>query len=249
MLTNLKIHTISLDIAEADKESNLRALEAALATLPQGTDLVILPELFTTGFIADREQASALAETSQGSTMQAIEQLAETHNCAICGSFLARSGPWLYNRAFFVEPSRECTFYDKRHLFSLSSEPQVMHRGESLPPVIRYRGWNIAIAVCYDLRFPVWLRNTGLKYDLLVIVANWPAKRQYQWTHLLIARAIENQAYVVGANRSGSDAYGTYSDLTFAFDYTGQLIAPTSTLSMAQLEKYRENFPFYKDAD
>lgn len=255
MQTDLNIFAIALDIALADKQANMNALEAALAAMPQGTDLVVLPELFTTGFVDNKEQAVALAETGQGDTVRAIEKLAEKHNCAICGSFLAKSGVWLFNRAFFVEPSGECTFYDKRHLFSLSNEPQIMSPGHEPIPVVRFRGWNIAMAVCYDLRFPVWLRNKGLKYDLLVIVANWPKKREYQWEHLLIARAIENQCYVIGANRGGEDSFGEYGNLSCVFDFIGTPIARqegqtmAARLSMSLLEAGRQKFPFYNDAD
>lgn len=251
----LKVSIIPLDMTYSDKEANIRAAGAMFASLPAATDIAVLPELFSTGYIPDKDAALSLAEPNDGPAMAFATAMATAYSCAVAGSFLAKADGKVFNRAFFVEPSGDIHFYDKRHLFSLSGEHQIVAQGTRRSPIIRFRGWNIALAVCYDLRFPCWMRNTGVMYDLLIIPANWPMKRAYAWTHLLKARAIENQAYTVGANRSGSDDYGVYDDQSHICDYTGQMISAdegrfvTATLSKSNMLKYREAFPFWQDAD
>ena len=208
-MNNLKIAVISLDIAWNDSEENLFAAEKALSQLDKNTDIAVLPELFTTGFIDNLAALSNSAEEfSESRTLARLKDWAKNLNFAIAGTYLVKENNKIYNRAFFVEPSGEATFYDKAHLFCQSSESTNFEEGDKTIPVVRYRGWNIALAVCYEVRFPAWLRNNDNKYDVLIIPANWPTKRGYAWQHLLIARAIENQAYIVGANRSGTDDDG-----------------------------------------
>ena len=252
----LRITAVPLDIAIGDKSQNRSNLEKSIELLPTDTDVAVLPELWSTGYIASPEDASVMAESNSGESMSLVASLSRKKNVAIAGSFLAcDDNGKLFNRAFFVEPSGECTFYDKRHLFILSQEASVVEQGKRLSPIIRFRGWNIALSVCYDIRFPIWNRNTALKYDLLIVPANWPSKRGYAWEHLLQARAIENLAYVIGANRSGSDPYGEYDDVTYIFDYMGKPIGEsanglvTATLSKDRLQKFRTSFPVWKDAD
>lgn len=257
----LKVVVISLDIVRCSPDENIAAVGRTLAMLDDDVDLVVLPELFTTGYTGDRDELDSLAQSNGGSTMRTIAMLAERYHTAIAGSFLARTGQKIYNRAFFVEPSGDETFYDKHHLFSLSSESKMFSPGKGMMPVIRYRGWNITIMVCYDLRFPVWSRNRDNAYDLLLVPANWPDKRVYAWEHLLIARAIENQACVVGANRSGVDDYGTYTDTSFIFDAMGQSVgeklsrrsAPApilvAELSLSEVQEARHRMPAAVDAD
>ena len=249
---------LPLDIVWADREANLRALGDALDRIPAGVDLVVLPELFTTGFINDPALLTSLPETNNGETMEAVRRLAARHNCALAGSFLAKTAHQVFNRGFFIEPSGDETFYDKRHLFSLSSEAKVYTPGTRPMPVVRFRGWNIAMIVCYDLRFPVWCRNKEQEYDALIVPANWASARGYAWRQLLIARAIENQAYVVGANRGGSDDYGDYSGMTYIFDSMGQPVgqpltgtdgAVIATFSRENIDEWRRRFPAAKDAD
>ena len=246
---------ISLDIALADKDTNLYKLNNLLPRVPDGTDLLILPELFSTGFVQDIDKAKELAETEDGDTIANLKQIAASRKIAICGSFLSNTAHLLFNRAFFIEPDGETAFYDKRHLFCISNESKICHRGIATSPVIRYRRLNISMAVCYDIRFPAWLRNTGNKYDLLIVPANWPDKRKYAWEHLLEARAIENMSYVIGVNRTGKDSSGEYNDSTYIFDYKGQSIGSTqqnitvASLSKSRLETFREHFPVWKDAD
>lgn len=252
---NFIVAALSLDVVRGDKKANFTKLENYLTQLPNGTDLLVLPELFSTGYIQDAEEAKCLSETDYGDSIQCLKRIASDCNLAISGSYLSNTGDLLYNRAFFIEPNGEATFYDKRHLFCISEESKVCQKGKQLPPVVRYRRWNIALAVCYDVRFPSWLRNYGNKYDLLVVPANWPTKRQYAWEHLLKARAIENQSYVIGANRSGDDKFGQYDGSTYIIDYMGQSVGDnkgeitTASLSKSSLEKFREHFPVWKDAD
>lgn len=257
MNSNLRIALLPLPIEPGDKEANLSAVESALATLPAGTDIVVLPELFSTGFTDDSERLASLAERNTGVTVDRIKEWAAHTGAAFAGSYLASTHPRIYNRGFFIEPSGEETFYDKRHLFSLSRESTLFAPGTEPHLTVRFRGWNVALVVCYDLRFPVWCRSRGWEYDLLLVVANWPKVRAYAWEHLLIARAIENQSYVAGANRGGTDAYGDYDGMSYIFDSRGMAIGvrPTDTpfvvadLNGAALDSFRRSFPALDDAD
>lgn len=258
MVSSLCAVVLPLDIVWADPEANILKVKDSLERMPRGVDLVVLPELFSTGYIKDSGLLSNLPETNNGPTLSEIRKLAQKHNCAIAGSFLARTAHKVYNRAFFIEPNGEETFYDKRHLFTLSHENECYSPGMSLKPVVRFRGWDISMIVCYDLRFPVWCRQSEKKYDLLIVPANWGNKRRYAWEHLLIARAIENQAYVIGANRGGEDDYGEYDGSTFIYNFSGMPLgeplagvpgAIIATLDKEALEERREAFPVADSAD
>ncbi len=261
MSNSLNVAAISIDTHWGAPADNLAILGRCLDILDPETDLVVVPELFSTGFASDPDALAELAESNGGGTIHTVMQLARRYNTAIAGSFIARSGNHIYNRGFFIEPSGEETFYDKRHLFNLSPESRLFTAGDSPMPVIRFRGWNIAMIICYDLRFPVWSRNRGNGYDMLVVPANWPNARAYAWEHLLIARAIENQAYVVGCNRSGSDDHGTYDQATYIIDPMGQPVgqrrsprsAPApltvATAQMQQVEDARRRLPVAAAAD
>ena len=257
---SLKIGVLPLDICFLNPEENFSKIENALELLEHGTDLLVLPELFSTAFIADAGVALEKAEpydNDADSTMGRMLAWARKYNVAICGSYLKLDSERRpANHCVFVEPSGEFAVYDKHHLFGISRESEFYGAGESEPPVVRYRGWNISMTVCYDLRFPAWCRNRGLRYDMLLIPANWPDSRSYAWSHLLIARAIENQAVVVGADRSGTDDYGCYDGLSEVYDFMGKPVGVLSdsgiiyaTLLKDKLEQYRRRFPFYKDAD
>lgn len=258
-MKNLKITILPLDIAWADKAENLFSTERMLTRIDKDTDIVVLPELFSTGFISSPEQLHRIADDANDSpTILRIKQWAKQFNFAICGSLLIREGDRFLNRGFFIEPSGEETFYDKKHLFSMSAEAKEFTAGTETIPVVRYRGWNIALAICYELRFPVWLRNKNNRYDVLIIPANWPASRAYAWKHLLIARAIENQAYVIGANRSGRDDCGEYDGLSYIIGHNGHILAEasdsenifvTAILSQDTLVRSRTSFPVVNDAD
>lgn len=256
----LTVAALQLDIVKGDRQANLNMVVEAVAQLEPKPDVVVLPELFTTGCVNDPTSARSLAESVNGATMQALKELAARERVAVCGSFLASEGDGLFNRAFFVEPSGDTTWYDKRHLFAFGGEDRTFSAGTRRVPVVRFRGWNIAMAVCYDLRFPVWLRSVDNAYDLLVVMANWPDSRAFAWSHLLIARAIENQAYVVGCNRSGTDTYGQYGGTSSIINAKGAevgklTVTPSgvpcfvATLSRTELYDFRKKFPVYLDAD
>lgn len=264
MASKLKVAVASLDIAWADVEENLTTVEECIKSLPAGTDLLVLPELFSTGYIIDRSTLDDVAESNTGKTVGCLLQLARNYSIALAGSFLAREGDRLFNRAFFIEPSGDTVFYDKNHLFSLSSEMNLFNAGSRPYPLVRFRGWNIAMIICYDLRFPAWCRNrSSAYYDMMLVPANWPQSRKYAWEHLLIARAIENQAVYIGANRSGNDDFGCYDDMSMVFDAMGKPIKPDCnesvnksasrlfvvTLDKQQLEECRTKLPFLGDAN
>lgn len=257
---DLQVAVVPLDIIPDNKEHNLNRVENILSSIKEGTDVVVLPELFTTGFISDQDKMWNLSETSTGLTMQLVHKWANIGGYAICGSFLAHTGGYVYNRAFFVEPSGDETFSDKRHLFSMGGEDKLLRRGKGPLTVVRFRGWNIAVAVCYDLRFPIYLRNKNLSYDALFIPANWPESRAHAWFTLLNARAIENQAYVIGANRLGESGHDKYPlALSRVFDYMGRSLNEVnesdsypviySSFDAKGLTEYRERFPVWRDAD
>ncbi|MCH5222027.1 MAG: nitrilase family protein [Muribaculaceae bacterium] len=250
-----RVATLPLDIKWGEKETNLRAVEEAFGHLPESTDLVVLPELFSTGFEDEPLLLKELAERNTGDTVDRLKALASKYNTAIAGSFLASTPPHLYNRGFIIEPSGEETFYDKRHLFSISKEAEIFKGGSDAVKTVRFRGWNIALIVCYDLRFPVWCRSRNNQYDLLLVVSNWPQSRSYAFEHLLIARAIENQCYVIGANRGGEDRFGVYDNLSPIYDYLGAPIGHSnglfvsSDLSRSAQDEFRTKFPVAGDAD
>lgn len=257
----LTLAAIGLDIVPCDKKVNLSRAAASIKDLAGHADVAILPEMFSTGYILDGEKARALAEPSDGPTIEWATATASACNMAVAGSFIALDHDGrLFNRAFFTEPSGETTYYDKRHLFAPGGENNVYTPGNAPIPLVRFRGWNIAIAVCYDLRFPVWLRNIRGAYDLLIVVADWPDSRAYAWKQLLIARAIENQAYVAGCNRCGEDSFGTYAGTSAIIDPKGNVIGTeahtpdgtqcvVSRISRSALYDFREKFPAFLHGD
>lgn len=265
MNKDLRVASIQLDIVWTDVEQNLINAEEAISRLPKGCDIAVLPEMFSTGFIVERDIARSVCETNSGRTIAKVSEWAKKYNLAVCGSFIACDNEKLYNRAFFVEPSGDKVFYDKRHLFSISGEDKAYNRGCSPMPVFRFRGWNIAMAICFDLRFPVWMRNVGTSYDLMIVMANWPDSRALPWDTLLRARAIENMSYVVGCNRKGTDDYGKYAGLSEIFNPKGRRIAGISPeclsegtetepyilsdLSMDDMQRFRSKFPVYREMD
>lgn len=260
MNRNLNILTVELDIVRGDKAANLAAVDEALRIMPPSTDVVVLPEMFSTGFIVDADDANGLAEWNSGDTMRRLHRLSAENHVAIAGSFLARTASHIYNRAFFIEPDGSETFYDKRHLFRMGGETKVYSQGSATTPVIRYRGWNIKLIVCYDLRFPAWCRSTHDEpFDLLIVVANWPKARHSAWHTLLAARAIENECYVCGVNRRGTDAADGIdyaADSTSILNFKGKPVETSqhhclryASLSIDALASFREKFPAWKDAD
>ncbi|MCH5217202.1 MAG: nitrilase family protein [Muribaculaceae bacterium] len=258
MIPNLHICLLPMPIKWGDKEANLNYLEEKLREVHPGTDLLILPEMFSTGFITSgKEEVRALAERNSGETVDFLKRLAARHGLAIAGSFIADTGGSLFNRAFFIDSYGEEAFADKRHLFTMGGEDKIFSAGDSRLSV-RYRGWNISMVVCYDIRFPVWCRNKENEYDLLIAVANWPKARVEAWTHLLKARALENLSYVCGVNCTGTDLNGySYDGASHVFDFKGADISMRSdnsdliyaSLSHEKLLSFRQKFPAWKDAD
>lgn len=251
-----------MDIAWADRKENLYEMHRRVVQLRRKADIIVLPELFSTGFVKEPSQMSQLADTAGSHpSLDAMKKAASEGGAAVCGSVLYAdtdtSGNRVYfNRCYFVEPSGEVAYYDKHHLFSLTSEAKALKPGMRRSPVVRFRGCDVAMAVCYDLRFPEWLRNNADKpYDLLLIPANWPESREHAWTSLLCARAIENQCYVVGTDRTGSDDMGSYGALSRIFSPQGHSIgtdnphlgALIAAVDLDALRAYRDAFPVLKD--
>lgn len=260
MISHLNIAIFESSISAESKTEEISALANFLKQIPRDTDLVVLPELFTTGAIyTSKEQALDLAERNTGDTISILRNLASKHSVAIMGSFLASTASRLYNRLFFIEPNGDEFFYDKRHLFGIGGEKEVFCSGvEEFSPVVRFRGFNIKPIICYDLRFPEACRNRiPEEYDILVVVANWPKARVYPWTQLLIGRAIENAAYVCGTNRRGLDSkdvdYGC--DSSAIIDFKGKPLELKKisecgfygSISLEELNSFRKKFPVLDD--
>lgn len=261
-MNDITVAALPIDITPANPEANLDAMRRALDALPPAVDIAVLPELFTSGFIPDKNAIQACAQPLDGPAINTITQEAAARNTAIAGSLaITHTDGTIRNRAFIILPDKTAAYYDKHHLFSLSDEAAIFTPGQDPSPIIQHRGWRIAMAICYDLRFPLWTRNkplddATLAYDLLLIPASWPQARAHAWQTLLQARAIENQACVVGANRSGADPFGQYTDLTYTIDHLGNDIsakhpsgAITATYSREKLLKYRRHFPVWRDSD
>lgn len=254
---NLNICLFPMSIEWGEKETNLSLLESSLERVHPETDLLVLPETFSTGFPSgmDKEEVRVWAERNSGETVQRLKALAKKHNLAIAGSFIADTGGLLFNRAFFIEPTGDEYFADKRHLFSMAGEDKVFSAGTDRLKV-RFRGWNISMVVCYDIRFPKWCRCHSNEYDLLLAVANWPEVRVNAWNTLLPARAIENESYVAAVNCKGTDKHNfNYDGSSAVYDFKGKEIGVRAgefiyaSLSAGKLSSFREKFPAWKDAD
>ncbi len=253
-METLSVTLLQFDISWENVDGNLRLISQQISELKGRTDLVVLPEMFSTGFTMNPEQ---FAEDTSDATITRLKLLSRETYIAITGSFASKDGGRFYNRGFFITPEGELTIYDKRHLFRMGDEPMHYCGGESRP-IIRYKEWNICLLICYDLRFPVWSRNCNNEYDLLLYVANWPSARAKVWDVLLKARAIENMAYVCGVNRIGTDGLGIfYLGGSVMINPKGEEISRTNdkqlietvNISFDQLYSLREKFPTWKDAD
>lgn len=220
----------------------------------KGAQLFVLPEMFNTGFSMD---STRIAETMEGLTVQWMLQQAKDAEAALCGSVAIAVEDQIFNRLLFVTPDGLVRFYDKRHLFRMGGE-QLHYQAGSERVIVSYLGFRFCLQVCYDLRFPVFARNQQ-DYDVLIYVANWPEPRRQVWRTLLQARAIENQAYVLGCNRIGSDDNGLrYSGDSMVVDYLGQIQAElpvrhnavvSTELDLSALQQFKQKFPAYLDAD
>jgi omega-amidase len=264
-MSKLRVSIIQVPLCWEDKKANLDIIQKKIAGLPEKTELIILPEMFSTGFSMNKE---SLAENMDGPTVEWMRNTAAEKGAIITGSIIAKDGKdektSYYNRLIWMLPNGESGFYDKRHLFAYGKEDQHFSSGKKRF-IASVNGWKVNLIICYDLRFPVWSRQSGSKiltsepeYDLLIVVANWPSVRSHAWKTLLQARAIENQCYVIGVNRTGSDGKG--------LQYTGEsmIVGPlgepikilveeedifSHTLDRDNLEQVRLKFPFWRDAD
>ena len=268
MNNKLIITGIQTGLFWEDKKANLQMLEEKILGINQKTELIVLPEMFSTGFSM---QAEKLAENMQGETVSWMKKIAAAKNSILIGSLIisetAENGRNLFfNRMVMMFPNGQVGYYDKRHRFAYAEEDKYYTAGDKRM-IASVKGWKINLQVCYDLRFPVWSRQNSLEatngtitpeFDLLIYVANWPDKRIHAWKTLLQARAIENQCYVVGVNRVGKDGKDiSYTGDSMVVDPLGEVLYTstakedifTLTLDKSALETIREKFPFWKDAD
>ena len=251
---NLRVTLAQVDLVWEDPSLNRRKLEKLIIPLTGKTDVVILPETFTTGFSM---HSSQLAEPMDGPTIQWLLKLSKSTRLAIGGSLLIRANDTCYNRFVFITPDGGIAFYDKRHLFSMGGESDSMTPGDQRV-IVHYLGWRIALYVCYDIRFPVWCRNVA-DTDLMIFTANWPDSRNEVWSILLKARAIENQVYVAGVNRIGTDGEGVnYKGNSQMINARGEVQIQSGNLrnelftyliSKRELSNFRDKFPVARDAD
>ncbi|MDB5256639.1 MAG: amidohydrolase [Chitinophagaceae bacterium] len=253
-MQDLKIAILQTSLHWENPTANRSMLEEKIWQLKEQVDVIVLPEMFTTGFTMN---ASALAEPMNLHTFKWLRQMASQTQASVCGSYIVQEGGLFYNRLVWMFPDGTYKTYDKRHLFRMAGEHEVYGAGQQ-QLVVEWKGWKISPLVCYDLRFPVWSRNVNNAYDALIYVANWPQARVKVWSTLLKARAIENIAYVAGANRVGTDGLDiSYNGASASIDFKGEVLWEEeekevwgiSTWSADALLKFREKFPAWKDAD
>lgn len=258
MNESLKITLVQTHLNWENVEANIQHFDTILDDINEHTDVIVLPEMFSTGFSMN----TSFAETMNGASIAWMKAKAAKLNTAICGSLMIHENENFYNKFVWMNADGSMNTYNKRHCFRMANEHDYFTPGNE-KIIINYKGFNICPMVCYDLRFPVWSRNKVInneyEYDLLLYVANWPERREYAWQQLLIARAIENQSYVVGVNRVGVDGLNVnYSGHTAAIDMLGQKLTSipahqnttqTITIIKDDLMAYRKQFPAYLDAD
>lgn len=266
-MSALTITIIQTHLHWEDKTANLKMLEEKIIGIKERTEIVVLPEMFSTGFSMEPKK---LAETMDGETVQWMKRIAAEKKIILAGSLIIKEAPSslgrvggedYYNRLVWMLPNGQYGVYDKRHRFAFAGEDEHYTAGTKRL-IASVKGWKINLQICYDLRFPVWarqrLQEDGPEYDLLIYVANWPERRIHAWKTLLQARAIENQCFVVGVNRTGDDGNGIYySGESMIIDPLGEVLYTkrdaedifTITLQKEHLDSVREKFPFWKDAD
>jgi predicted amidohydrolase len=247
--------TIQSSLSWEDKEVNYQLFSNAFKNISNNSSILILPEMFTTGFSMNTRK---LGESMDGPSVNWMRVKAQESNIYVAGSLIIKENNTFFNRLVVASPIGEIKYYDKKHLFSYADE-HINYSPGKRELIITIEGVKIAFFICYDLRFPLWCRNTKLKYDIAVFVANWPEKRKEHWKTLLKARAIENQSFVVGVNRIGNDGNGiNYSGDTAVYNYLGERLSTTRpneikvenlSLDIDELKEYRQNFPAYLDAD
>lgn len=254
MEKELKVALIQTNLVWENPIKNREQFTKKIEQISGSINLIILPEMFTSGFTM---QAEKVAETMQGETVTWMQAMAAKTNAAIVGSLVITEEHKYYNRLLFVQPSGEITIYNKRHAFTLVGEEETYAEGTE-KVIIDYKGWKICPLICYDLRFPVWARNTE-NYDVLIYVANWPKPRISAWDTLLKARAIENMSYCIGVNRVGVDGVNCeYPGHSAVYDVLGNPLATFKpheedtqiiTLEKRHVQAYRNKFKFLNDRD
>lgn len=259
MAQTLSVTTIQANLYWENKAANLNYFETCFKQLPPAAELVVLPEMFSTGFSMQPEK---FAESMDGATIQWMRDVAKTYRIVLTGSLIIEEQGSYYNRLIWMLPNGELGYYDKRHLFGFAGEDQHYQSG-SKRLIASLKGWRIHVQICYDLRFPVWARQqqkegTDPEYDVLLYVANWPERRSAAWNTLLRARAIENQCYVIGVNRVGYDGNQIHhcgdSQVInplgeILYQSTNEESIHTQVLDKDLLNEVRNRFPFWKDAD
>lgn len=252
-MSDLKVTVVQMPLVWQDATANCGAVQKLLGEAVIGSDVIVLPEMFSTGFTIE---PTDLAETMEGPTVAWMKELAKQQQAVITGSVIIEEEGFYHNRLVWAAPDGGLSFYDKRHLFRMMNEHHHYRAGQERL-IVSYKGWRICPMICYDLRFPVWSRNRD-DYDVLLYVANWPEKRRYAWQTLLKARAIENQCYVVGVNRVGTDNnHINFSGDSTLIDFLGHEMASeshkewvgTQLFDLKALQQFRQDFPVYLDAD
>ena len=259
MNQDLKVSIIQSDLFWQDAKKNLKQFDEQLELLEEETDLIVLPEMFNTGFVMSPLR---IAEAMDGPTMQWMTRKAAEKGCVITGSLAINEDGRYYNRLIWMNPDGTYQYYNKRHLFRMGNEQQFFVPGQ-MKIIPEIKGWRICPLICYDLRFPVWSKNhfsdDEYGYDLLIYVANWPASREIVWKSLLVARALENLCYVAGVNRIGIDGHGVkHHGDSAVIDFKGKQISTllpnirginTVSLKLSELISFRRNFQVGLDWD
>lgn len=254
----LKITVIQTHLIWENIDANISHFDRLIDSISESTDVIVLPEMFSTGFSMN----ISIGESMGGKSMKWLSRKAAEKNVAICGSLMIEENGKFYNRFTWMNPDGTFQTYNKRHCFRMANEHNYFTPGDK-KFIVDYKGFKICPMVCYDLRFPVWSRNkivdNEYAYDVLIYVANWPERREFAWQQLLIARAIENLSFVVGVNRVGKDGFDVdYSGQSAIINMLGQKLTSlqshktaieTITINKVELQKYREQFPAHLDAD
>lgn len=253
-MQDLTVTLIQTELVWENIAANLAALDREIDAVSEKTDIIVLPETFTTGFTVN---VGKMAESMSGSAVSWIIKKSRRKNVHILGSVIIEEDGKYFNRLLWAKPDGELATYDKKHLFRMAGEHKVFSPGNR-HLTVEVKGWKLRTFICYDLRFPIWDRNIGNEYDVAVYIANWPGRRAHHWKLLLAARALENQSYVIGVNRVGKDGNGlAYSGDSSIIDPQGNILfqqadvpcTHTAKLSYDRIREYRETFAVWRDAD
>ncbi len=253
-MQDLTVTLIQSDLVWENPQKNLESFSVKIDAIDKATDLIVLPEMFTTAFTMN---AKNLAEMDRGRTLEWMINKAKAKNADLIGSLIIKENNKYFNRLYWVKSDGNFVFYDKRHLFRMAGEHKIYSPGNK-KIIVSLNGWKILPLICYDLRFPVWARGPKQDFDLILFIANWPERRSSHWRLLLKARAVENQSYAIGVNRVGKDGLDiAYQGDSAIIDPLGTVIMQgahkefvhTETLSWEKLNNYRTKFPVWKDAD